>query len=150
MMKCYPTVSTVTFYRYCFDCCNLQLDKPLCFFALSDTFFHNYAATTQAVLQFWHAQFSHTWCWNCCNILPCITVTILKMNEAERGSSCSWSLGGGIWCGVLFSGSGHVMKKNVRRKAMKQGHSVCVCLCGCHCGGVMIISLASRLCRNVS
>jgi hypothetical protein len=46
------------------------------------------------------------------------------MNETEHGGSCSWSLRAGVWLGVLFGGSGYVMKKNVRRKAVKPGHSV--------------------------
>jgi hypothetical protein len=52
------------------------------------------------------------------------------MNETEQGDLCSWSLHAGVWLGVLFGGSGHVMKKNVKRKAVKPGHSVFVCLCG--------------------
>ena len=72
------------------------------------------------------------------------------MNETKHGGSCSWSLGAGVWCGVLFGGSGHVMKRNVRRKALKPGPSVFVCLCGCSCGGVRNILMAPELCRHVS
>jgi hypothetical protein len=150
MMKFYLTFSTVTFYRYCFNCCTLQLHKPLCPFALSGIFCHNYGAFIQAIFWFWIAGFSHTSCCNCCNILPCYTITILNMNETEHGGSCSWSLGAGVWLGVLFGGSGHVMKKNVRRKAVKPGHLVSVCLCGCSCVGVRNIFMASGLCRHVS
>jgi hypothetical protein len=72
------------------------------------------------------------------------------MNETEHGGSCSWSLGAGVWRAVLFDGSGHVMKKNVRRKGVKTGHSVFVCPCGCSCGIIRNILMASGLCRRVS
>jgi len=149
-MKFYITFSTVTFYRCCFNCCSLQLHKPLCPFAQSGICFHNYGASVHAFFWFWIAEFSHASCLNSCNILPCYTVTILKMNETEHGGSCIWSLGEGVWHGVLFGGSGHVMKKNVTRKAVKPSHSVCVCLCGCSCGCVTTILMASGLCRCVS
>jgi hypothetical protein len=134
-MKFYLTFSTVTFCRYCFNCCTLQLHKPFCPFALSGIFFYNYGASVQAIFRFWLQCLAMPCVHIVVNILPCYTVNILKMNQTEHGGLCSLSLGEGVWHGVLYGGSGHVMKKNVRRTAVKPGHSVSVCLCGCSCGG---------------
>jgi hypothetical protein len=92
-MKRYLTFSAVTFRRYC---CTLQLHKPLCPSALSGIFFYNYGASVQA--GFWFCL--HGLAMPCVeivvNILPCYTVTILKMNETEHGDVCSSSLGEGV------------------------------------------------------